>query len=341
MDLQQFYSIGYMTEKELNVLNNKIIAAEKKVAVPDPATIYQAYQTGKAIYDLFKKKKGKKDELMSYLKKELTLIKQLLYDVIAKLEELKVFIRQESRENAVNNLESIIRIFNESYNTWWEQSRREDVKREVSEVNIRLKEYNRVAQKHGFAHFHTIWIGVIYELVLLEYFERPKQEVKTILLNHSEYFKEGLQPTINGSIKQAYLLASQNIKTQNDQFPSTQYHNQFSVTNRNCYITYKQTLTISGNLIDGFSFAVSDPVELRRECESPRGGGSDRAGGPRNLLVAKMDIDTNFNAIISNYNSARLNYLNILLPLYKDTIIALENCEFYYKELQQRASALK
>lgn len=339
MEVNEFYISQLLPEKELYKLQNQL--AKIKVQLPpDPATIYQAYQTGKTIYNLFKKQKGKKDELMYYLKAEIAIIKQLLKDVLQKLEELKVFIAEQSRLEAVNNLESIQRIFQESYDTWWRYPRRDDVKKEVSEVSIRLKEYNRVAQKHGFAHYHTIWISIIYELMLLEYFDRPAKERKQILGNHADYFNEAQRAEVPGSIKFAVLSALHDIQVQSNLFPPSQFHNDYGREIRSCYYTYRQTLTVTGSLTEGFKFSYGDPVQTGRSCESPAGGGG-RGGGPRFSLIAPQSAEVDLTAIAARYTAARNHYLQQLLPKLQDITLALENCQYFEAELRAAAKLLK
>lgn len=328
MNLEEFYKNFIMNDEELNIIEENIFKPSNQELVYDPATIYQAYQTGIKIYEIFSKKKDKNEELINYLKHEFNLIKQLLNDVLLKLEELKVLIKEESRINALNNLESIIRIFNESYSTWLKYPNREDVKKEVSEVNIRLKEYNRIAQNHGYAHFHTIWCGIVIELLLLHYLRRPKEEIKTILSNHAGYFKSCLNPLLNNSIKNSYIKLAEKIENENKKYPSKQFENKFSERRKSCDIDYHQVLNVTGSLFEGYDFAESGPNITSKICE----GGQGPRGG-HGIVTSFNFNNQNFNEIRNKYINARINYLNNLLPNFKDLSIALDTCNYFHNIL--------
>jgi hypothetical protein len=325
MNLREFYLLDQISEADFETVERIVNSTSKNVKYVDPATVYQAYQTGKAIFDMLNTKKSEQEKLMKYLKTELQLIKRLLYDVIERLEELKVFIHNEFRNHSVIKLGSILQIFEESYQTWWKFPNQLNVQ-EASDTFLKLREYNRDAQKYGYAHFNCIWLGVIHEIILLYYFDRPKDEVARILYNHSTYFKNANDAAISGSVKQSLNFAALQIKLLRDKYPAKTFVSEYwnPTTRGRCSFYMRQTLVIEGDLATGYNYSISEPVEIRRECEG---------GGPHKELVSLNANKLDLGSIIDSYNNARLHYLNKLVIDYQDCKTSSETCTYYATQL--------
>jgi hypothetical protein len=298
----------------------------------DPGTVIAAIETGKKIYDLFNKKKGKKDEMIAYMKKEFAAIKKLLGQVLNELEELKVLVNSQIRDFTVNNLDSVIKIFNESYDTWWKYSNRDDIKREVAETYSKLKEYVRVAEQYGYAHFNTIWVAVMYEYTILDYYGRPKTERVEILKGHQQYFQEALNPGIAGSIVNSLNATAGQIVTLNNNYPALQHTNVWSRQVGINYITYNQTLTISGSVLTGFAINLGEVIEVGRQRDTDTRPGCVRCKEESEQLKALLNFkakNIDFNATINNYNSALRMYSTVLLPSLNELRAGKQGLETY------------
>jgi hypothetical protein len=97
----------------------------------EPVSLIAAIETGYKLYSLFKKKEGKKDELVTYLQKEFGFLRALLLEVLDRLDELKVLVKSEIRGLTVNNLDGALTRFNQSYDTWWRYPNRPQTKDEA------------------------------------------------------------------------------------------------------------------------------------------------------------------------------------------------------------------
>jgi hypothetical protein len=336
MDLKLFYSQNQMTLDEAVAIEKKHAESEmdfEKLFVPDPGTIIQAYEFGKSVYDMFGGGDGDLDEVLDYMKREFKIVKQLLNDVLLKLNELKVFIKEESRINAVNNLGSILRIFNESYSTWYKNPNDEHLKTEASDVLLKLREYNRTAQEHGYAHFHTIWIAVLYERSLLKLLKKPSDEVQRIFLNHAIYFNEALSNAITGSITYIFLQKVEEIKQLDLKFSTKEYN---KIYNEDAGVlfqnTFSQKLVIKGDLYSGYEYSIKNPVLIARTRTEGHVSGGSGGGGHKSVLEIQ-GVDVDFAKIINSYKKARKVYLNTLFPQYMDMKKAVETCQFYYNEI--------
>lgn len=342
MELSEFYLQNLLTAQEALEIEKTINDDGLKLKgmnMPDPVTMYQAYQTGKKIYDMFKGSGGGDgmQELMDYMKREFQLVKQLLNDVLHRLDELQIFIANEFRQLAVNNLSSILRIFNESYLTWRANPTDETVKAEAGSVLLKLREYNRNAQQYGFAHFHCIWLAVLYENSLLTLLQKPKDEIQRILNNHGDYFKDGVDTSIKGSLMNIYLQKLNSIKKLSEKFGSPiDYVSTYERQEGRYERTYRQILKITGSLYAGYSFDLKDPVVISEYFDGGSIAGGSHGGGGKALLNASISAaELNLGAIRKSYNVARNNYLKTQLPELNDCKLAVDTCQFYHDELRK------
>ncbi|MGE7775203.1 hypothetical protein ACQKLP_10795 [Chitinophaga sp. NPDC101104] len=318
MSASQFYESRF---QQLTALADQypISVNSTKMLAPipvDPGTVMAALETGRKVMGLLRKRKGKNNELMDYLKKEIAFIKQLLYDVLDRLEELKVLVKAEFRALAINNLEEIIRMVDESYITWWDRRAEPETRQEANIYYLQLRQYLNVSQNYGYSHYNTVWMAIVYELMFLDYFDKPAQEIASIMRNHVTFYESAINPKLPGSISAALLQQKADAVEFAKKYPEQTYSRSYTERDSRDYreYFYTEAMIVKGNIFEGFTFQITPP-KLER-VERLGGGGSGGGGGPKNNLPPDIrTIDKqNFDSVRNYYYAGQSYYSNELLP---------------------------
>jgi hypothetical protein len=345
MSASQFYE---SQTKELKILASEFPQQHEKVLFPvDPGTIMATAKMGKEIMDLLETGqsfaawfgKGKKDKLYGYLKKELSYIKQLLHETLNRLEDLKVLVKTEIRNLTIFHLESVMRMVDESYNTWWDRKENQEIRLEANECYLKLREYLNLSQNYGFGHFNTIWVAIVYQLMLLDYLNKPHEEVSKILSYHLPYFRDALNENLPGSITNAALQVKATIVSHANSFPEKSFRREYTERTRSADITYEETLIVTGNIYKGFTFQTTPPKQIGYE----RLIGDHGGGGGGHKFMWKPDVQLavsgEFDQYKNYYTAAQSHYLNVLLPRLRELEAAKNGIDSYIRYMEDIINA--
>lgn len=311
----------------------------------DPSTVIAVFKTGQEIYKNFKKDKKDEGNFARYIRQEFETIKKLLGDVLVSMNDLKVFIKDEFVKESLIKLEAIIIVFEQQYQTWWDYPNRNNSIESSSDIFNKLRQYNIEAQKRGYAHYNTIWLAVICELVMHEYHETPNEEMQSVLKDHIQYFENGLNAKLEGSIVNALQTNRKEYEKFKSRFPplSLKRLNMRGGTERvsaeeKVFFTNRTDsfLEILGDTDEGFRFNGPEYKEFETRTKyKPDTMGNFPvfvATTPKGYQeVNKFPLD--YKDVIDKYTNAYTEANTIYKPVIKANETAIENLKFYIESL--------
>lgn len=288
----------------------------------DPATVITIAETGYKLYSMFNRKKSGPSEELKYLRKIYAEVRDMQKDlnmIINLLQDLKVYIDQRQLEFIANTLASKINTTNLFLIGWLENR-----KGNIEEQFASMHETKDLLGIYGFAHIHVYILAFQKELDLCYWLEKGNNFTSALLEDSRKYFSDALNEDhkLETPAKRLSSISRAMIELQN-KFPvgtSTQEVKIVTVKGNACrtegYNIVLFTLSISGNIKDGFEFLRSE--KLIRKVDSQRDDcHHDPIGPPRMELFdfekSIFEISSqapNLDKQIENYNKAHELYLH-------------------------------
>lgn len=244
--------------------------------------------------------------------KLLTEINFKLDDISDQLKQLNIKLDEKFREFVNNDLLSTIDVV-DANNDFWRRSKdkylhTKETQEHLEKIYVLIQQKSRMAMHYGFAHFSAIALALRTEIYLCRLTKRDLV-IPDILKQYLDYF----QKCIDQKEEQSFAY---NLKILSDQITSLNLSlvpGTFEITGEYIEhrIIYKDFVTITGNLINGFDYNYQYKVQVG---ERPISGGNQGGGGHIFSCLKLEDEKLFFLTTDQLYKQQETYYRDALLP---------------------------
>lgn len=306
-----------------------MLKTENYVLLVDPATAEVIVKVGEVIVSIFKKDPN--NDYTVWLKQisdKLDKIRMMLGDVLAAIEDLKVYIDKAFEYNTQLSLLSVTNRFVINYPTWKMDLRSDRTQNEMLRLYGELQQFREVLMlRGGYATFNTVGYAMRFETSLMELTKQSAESKTAALKRYFEYFYNCSNPPVLGGVGATLNTVRSQITNLEQSYPArNNYREQLDHEKKDLgeeIAEWDNVMYTSGSLAIGWTGRPAAENYQSRSHHRP-GGGKD----PYLIVSTKGTMLTT--TFLSNWTNA----------VFGERMAALESASKSYLKLKAQEELL-